>query len=121
MTQQNIPPPDVVLAQEPADVPRQGDLQSELQALIGDAEKLLHHAAGLAGDQADELRSHIKTNLQRARDTLGSGEDAIRQHADEIQRASASYIQKNPLQALGIAAGIGVLIGLLLGQRHHDE
>jgi|SRR6478735_3959288 len=99
----------------------QDTLQVELQALIGDAEKLLQHAANLAGDQADELRKHIQLNLQRARETLGSGEDAIREHADELQRASVSYVQQNPLQTLGIAAGIGLLIGLLLGQRHHDK
>lgn len=96
-------------------------LQDELQALIGDAEKLLQHATSLAGSRADELRQHIQSNLQRARETLSGGEDAIRQHAGEIQRASESYVQKKPLQALGIAAGIGLLIGLLLGQRHHDE
>ena len=99
----------------------QDALQVELQALIGDAEKLLQHAAGLAGDQADELRKHIQLNLQRARETLGSGEDAIRQGAEELQRAGEAYVKNNPLQALGIAAGVGLLIGLLLGNRKNDR
>lgn len=114
MTKQSTP------AEKTQETP-QDALQTELQALIGDAEKLLQHAADLAGDQADELRKHIQLNLQRARETLIGGEDAIREHADEIQRVSASYIQKNPVQALGIAAGVGLLIGLLLGQRQHDK
>ncbi|HSC76912.1 MAG TPA: DUF883 family protein [Pseudomonadales bacterium] len=99
----------------------QDALQVELQALIDDAEKLLQHATSLAGEHADELRQRIQLNLQRARETLGHGEEAIREHADELQRASATYIKNNPLQALGIAAGVGLLIGLLLGQRHHDK
>lgn len=121
MTQQSNPGPEVVLAQEQSKAPKPDDLQTDLQALIGDAEKLLQHATSLVGSQADELRQQIQLNLQRARDTLSGGEDAIRQHASEIQRASESYVQKKPLQALGIAAGVGLLIGLLLGQRHHDE
>jgi ElaB/YqjD/DUF883 family membrane-anchored ribosome-binding protein len=108
------------LAQNTEQAP-QDALQVELQALIGDAEKLLQHAADLAGDQADELRKHIQLNLQRARETLSGGEDAIRQGAEDMQRASATYIKNNPLQALGIAAGVGLLIGLLLGQRQHDK
>ena len=100
---------------------KQDALHNELQALIGDAEKLLQHATSLAGEQADELRKQIQLNLQRARETLGDGEAVMRQQADEIQRVSASYVRKNPLQAIGIAAGVGLLIGLLLGQRHHDE
>ena len=89
-------------------------LQQDLHALIGDAEKLLQHAANLAGDQAEELRKSIQSNLQRARETLGSSEAVVWEQVEDLQRASESYVQKNPLQAIGIAVGIGLLIGLLL-------
>lgn len=114
MTKQNTP------AEKTQEAP-QDALQVELQALIGDAEKLLQHAADMAGDQADELRKHIQLNLQRARETLGSSEEVIRQRAEDIQQVSETYIKNNPLQALGIAAGVGLLIGLLLGNRQHDK
>ncbi len=100
---------------QPLEEVPQDALQDELQALIGDAEKLLQHAADMAGDQADELRKHIQLNLQRARETLGSSEEVIRQRAEDIQQVTETYIKNNPLQALGIAAGVGLLIGLLLG------
>lgn len=114
MTKQSMP------AEKTQEAP-QDALQVELQALIGDAEKLLQHAADMAGDQADELRKHIQLNLQRARETLGSSEEVIRQRAEDIQQVSETYIKNNPLQALGIAAGVGLLIGLLLGNRQHDK
>ena len=114
MTKQSTP------AEKTQEAP-QDALQTELQALIGDAEKLLQHAADMAGDQAEELRKHIQLNLQRARETLSGGEDAIRQGAEELQQVSETYIKNNPLQALGIAAGVGLLIGLLLGNRQHDK
>jgi ElaB/YqjD/DUF883 family membrane-anchored ribosome-binding protein len=96
---------------------QQSELQVEFQALINDAEKLLQHAASLAGDQADELREQIQRNLQRARDTLGVSEAAVREQSTAIRQAGEAYVQSNPWQAVGIAAGIGLFLGLLLGRR----
>ncbi|MBX9914687.1 MAG: DUF883 family protein [Pseudomonadaceae bacterium] len=96
---------------------QQEQLQNELQALIKDAETLLQHAAGLAGEHADQLREQIQHNLQRARASLGTGETALREQANEVREASEAYIQNNPWQAVGIAAGLGLLLGLLLGRR----
>ena len=45
------------------DKTQQDPLQAEFKALIEDAEKLLQHAASLAGEQADELRQQIQLNL----------------------------------------------------------
>lgn len=95
----------------------QAELQAEFQALIADAEKLLQHAASLAGEHADELREQIQRNLQRARDTLGLTEAAVRDQSAAVRQAGEAYVQSNPWQAVGIAAGIGLFLGLLLGRR----
>lgn len=96
---------------------QQEQLQAEFQALITDAEVLLQHAAGLAGEHADELREQIQRNLQRARDTLSNSEAALREHGTAVRKASEAYVQSNPWQAIGVAASIGLLLGLLLGRR----
>lgn len=96
---------------------QQSELQADFQALIDDAEKLLQHAASLAGEHADELRAQIQSNLQRARDTLGASEAAVREQGTAARQAGAAYVQSNPWQAVGMAAGIGLLLGLLLGRR----
>jgi ElaB/YqjD/DUF883 family membrane-anchored ribosome-binding protein len=94
-----------------------GELQAEFQALIDDAEKLMQHVASLAGDQADELREQIQRNLQRARDTLGASEAALLEQSSAVRQAGEAYVQSNPWQAVGIAAGVGLFLGLLLGRR----
>ena len=99
------------------DKTQQDPLQAEFKALIEDAEKLLQHAAGLAGEQADELRQKIQLNLQRARSTLAENGEAVRQRGDAVRQAGETYVQQNPWQALGIVAGLGLLLGLLLGRR----
>lgn len=96
---------------------QQEQLQAEFQALIKDTETLLQHAAGLAGEHADELRGQIQQNLQRARDTLGASETALRAQGNAMRETSEAYVQSNPWQAVGIAAGVGLLLGLLIGRR----
>ena len=99
------------------DKTQQDPLQAEFKALIEDAEKLLQHAASLAGEHADELRQQIQLNLQRARSTLAESGEAVRQRGDAVRQAGETYVQQNPWQALGIVAGLGLLLGLLLGRR----
>jgi ElaB/YqjD/DUF883 family membrane-anchored ribosome-binding protein len=95
----------------------QEQLQADFQALITDTEVLLQHAAGLAGEHADELRAQIQRNLQRARDTLSKSDAALREQGAAAYKASEAYVQSNPWQAIGVAASIGLLLGLLLGRR----
>lgn len=102
---------------EPKATAQQDPLHAEFQALVRDAERLLHSAASLAGEQADELRLQIQRNLQRARDTLGDSAENIRESSEAVRQAGEAYVQSNPWRAVGMAAGIGLLVGLLLGRR----
>ncbi|MGH8381990.1 DUF883 family protein [Pseudomonas sp.] len=92
-------------------------LMADFQALVRDTEKLLEHTATLAGDQADELRSQIHDSLVRARETLQQTQDTVRERGQEALSATENYVQSNPWQSIGIAAGVGFLIGLLASRR----
>ncbi|MCE0460139.1 MULTISPECIES: DUF883 family protein [Pseudomonas] len=92
-------------------------LKEDFQTLVSDTERLLEHTATLAGDQADELRSQIHETLLRARDTLKVTEDSMRERGQAAVIATEQYVQANPWQSVGIAAGVGFLIGLLATRR----
>ncbi|TDF85664.1 YqjD family protein [Pseudomonas sp. H9] len=92
-------------------------LMADFQALVRDTEKLLEHTATLAGDQADELRSQIHDSLLRARETLQHTQDSVRERGEAALSATEDYVQSNPWQSIGIAAGVGFLIGLLANRR----
>jgi len=92
-------------------------LKEDFQTLVSDTERLLEHTATLAGDQADELRGQIHETLLRARDTLKLTEDSMRERGQAAVIATEEYVQANPWQSVGIAAGIGFLIGLLATRR----
>lgn len=92
-------------------------LMEDFQALVSDTERLLEHTASLAGDQADELRTQIHESLLKARETLQLTEQSLRDRGQAAVIAAEDYVQTNPWQSVGIAAGVGFLIGLLATRR----
>jgi len=92
-------------------------LMNDFQTLVSDTERLLEHTATLAGDQADVLREQIHDSLLRARETLKVTEDSLRLRGEAAVAATEAYVQTNPWQSVGIAAGVGFLIGLLATRR----
>ncbi|MBF8781184.1 ElaB/YgaM/YqjD family protein [Pseudomonas fulva] len=88
-------------------------LMADFQALVRDTEKLLADTADLAGDQADQLRGQIKERLLSARQSLELTQDSVCQRSQETLGAAEEYVREKPWQAVGIAAGVGLLIGLL--------
>ncbi|MFV3304424.1 DUF883 family protein [Pseudomonas sp. NY15181] len=93
------------------------ELLAEFQALVSDTEKLLQSSAELAGAEADQMRDQINSSLKRAREALYSTKDAVRDQSKAAADATEEYVNEHPWQAVGIAAGIGFLLGLLVSRR----
>ena len=92
-------------------------LLTEFKALVTDTEQLLQHSAELTGDKAEELRGQIHSSLQRARQALGSTEQAVLERGKEVLHDSEQYVREHPLQSLAIGAGVGFVLGLLVSRR----
>lgn len=92
-------------------------LANDFHILVKDAEKLLEHTATLAGDQADELRAQIHESLLKAKETLKATQESLGDKGKEAVVLAEDYVQANPWQSIGIAAGVGFLIGLLATRR----
>ncbi|CAH0195544.1 MULTISPECIES: YqjD family protein [unclassified Pseudomonas] len=105
------------LPSRPAAPANKEELLEEFQALVRDTETLLQHSAGLVGDQAEELRAQIRDSLGRARTTLKNTEETVVQRGRAVAGATEDYVQTHPWQTIGIAAGIGILIGMLISRR----
>ncbi|HUE94853.1 YqjD family protein [Pseudomonas sp.] len=95
----------------------QDQLLEEFQALVRDTEQLLQHSASLAGEQAEELREQIRSSLGRARTTLHNAEGALLERGKAAVQATEGYVQTHPWQTLGVAAAIGLLLGMLISRR----
>ena len=86
--------------------PVDSNLMDELRAVIDDAEALLHATADQGGAKVQEIRARAEESLRNARERLGGA-----------GRELDSAVREHPWAAVGIAAGIGLLIGVLLSRK----
>jgi ElaB/YqjD/DUF883 family membrane-anchored ribosome-binding protein len=96
-------------------------LLAEFNAIVSETERLLKgsKAGSAQGDDApvSGLDSKLDENLKAARERLEALEDTVLSRAQAAFKATDAYVRANPWPAVGIAAGIGLLIGLLLRRR----
>lgn len=92
-------------------------LLEDLQVLVRDAEALLQATAAHTGERVAEVRARAEESVQQARARLTEMQDDVVQEARDAAAAAEHYVKQNPWQSVGIAAGIGLLIGLLLRRR----
>lgn len=92
-------------------------LMADLRLVVADAEELLRTTAGQAGEGAAELRDKVSATLARARASLADAQESALARARAAGRAADDYVHDNPWRSIGIAAGFGLLVGLLIGRR----
>lgn len=92
-------------------------LVADLKVVVADAEELLRATATQAGDKIGELRGKIQDHLVSARASLADAQAAMVNKAKQVGHATDDYVHDNPWRSVGIAAGIGLLVGLLIGRK----
>ncbi|HKX93414.1 MAG TPA: DUF883 family protein [Methylibium sp.] len=96
---------------------RADKLMNDLRVFVADAEELLRHAGTQTGDGAADVRSRIQASLYKAKATLADMQQAAAQRARAAGHAADDYVHEHPWQSVSLAAGIGVLIGMLIARR----
>ncbi len=92
-------------------------LAQDFKAVLNDAEELLRHAARDAGEGYAEARVRLEQSLKAARAELDTLEKAAVENARRAGRATDSYVRDHPWESIGIGAGVGLLVGLLVARR----
>src|SRR3954468_4495675 len=92
-------------------------LVSDLKSVVNDAEALLNATSTQTGDKIQAVRARAEESLRQAKARLTEVEQEAMRRAKEIADATDEYVRDNPWQSVGIAAGIGLLLGVLLGRR----
>lgn len=81
-------------------------IMDELRAAFADAEELLRATAGDAGPRVQEARERAEESLRNAR-----------AHLEGAGRELDAKVRENPWAAIGIAAGVGLVLGVLLSRK----
>ena len=92
-------------------------LMSDLALVIADAEELLRMTANQVGDGAADIRSRVQARMAQAKIDLVNLEEAAIAKARAAGHAADEYVHDNPWKSIGIAAGIGLVLGLLVSRR----
>jgi len=96
---------------------RENRLADDFRAVVSDAEQLLRHAAKDAGDGYNEARERLESSLRTAREELSALEQAVADSARRAGRATDGYVHRHPWESVAVSAGVGLLLGLLIGRR----
>ena len=92
-------------------------LSGDFRSVINDIEDLLKATAGQTGEQVTGMRSRVSAQLQSMKADLENAERAALAQAKRTAQQVDHYAHENPWQAVGIAAGVGFLIGLVVARK----
>jgi ElaB/YqjD/DUF883 family membrane-anchored ribosome-binding protein len=92
-------------------------LVTDLKLVIADAEELLRQSAGEVGSSAVALRERVEERIRQAREGIARLQDAAIEKARAAGHAADDWVHEKPWYAIGAAAGVGLLVGLLIGRR----
>jgi ElaB/YqjD/DUF883 family membrane-anchored ribosome-binding protein len=86
---------------------------TEWRNLVADVEDLIKKVANVKDAEIAEIRSRVEHTLAQAKDAASEGVATIRGYARDASRVTDEYVHESPWAAIGIAAAVGVLIGVL--------
>ncbi len=100
-----------------ADINAQEQRIADIKTIIADAEEVLTATADQAGEKVASLRARVQTRLQDAKVRLGHAEALLVAKTKAAAKATDTYVHESPWTAVGIAAGVGLLLGVVIARR----
>ncbi len=92
-------------------------LMADLRTVVADAEQLLKLTADEVGDGAAGLRERLQERLMESRHRLLDLQAAATEKAKAAGHAADDYVHEHPWKSVAIGAGVGMIIGMLIGRR----
>jgi ElaB/YqjD/DUF883 family membrane-anchored ribosome-binding protein len=102
---------------EQVTVANKDKLVSDLKVVISDTEELLRATAGAAGDKVGEIRERLGVRLRDAKERVLDLEAAVVDKTKAAARATDDFVHEQPWKAVGVAAALGLALGVLIGRR----
>lgn len=99
-----------------SDVTKQ-QLINDFKVVVADAEALLKATAGQGGEAVSAARAKAEASLTAAKTKIADAQAALLVKTKAAVRATDEYVHTHPWQSIGAAAGVGLVIGLLIGRR----
>jgi ElaB/YqjD/DUF883 family membrane-anchored ribosome-binding protein len=92
-------------------------LIADFKVVVADAEALLKATANQGGEKLAEVRAKAEESLRVVKARMAEAQAALLARTKAAAKATDAYVHENPWKAVGVAAGVGLVIGLLIGRR----
>ena len=88
-------------------------VRDEMHTLADDAQALLSATANVAEEKVVEARKRLTLALEKGKEAWGRVQD----RACEGAKMTDEVIRSHPYEAIGVAFGVGALLGFILTRR----
>lgn len=103
-----------------ADINRQRErVAFDVKDLVAGAEALLRSTAAYTGEEIEDARVKLQSELQSAREQAGQWNQLAKDRYRKVSDATDEYVHDHPWGLLGIVAALGVAAGLCLGNEKY--
>ncbi len=92
-------------------------IKGDLKTVLSDMDDYLRATASQTGEKIGAIRERLQEHMHRAKDRLADTTEIVVDKTKEAAKATDEYVHDNPWRAVGIAAGVGLIIGMLIGRR----
>jgi Uncharacterized conserved protein len=92
-------------------------VRQEFDRFVADLEDLIHSTTDLSGDELASARQKIGERVSAAKASLQNMSGEVAEHARETARATDEFVHEQPWKSIGLGAGVGFLLGMLVSRR----
>lgn len=92
-------------------------LAQSLKHMVDETDQLLENTQRTSGEQFSAAREKFETQLRKAKDEFQRLEKKTVEGAKRAAHATDHAVHEHPYASMGVAAGIGLLIGMLISRR----
>ena len=85
----------------------------QINSFIENVEDLTHALRDVDTPEIARVKAKVKIALAAAKSALADGAAQVRDQARQVTRTTDTYVRDNPWQVVGIAAAIGIAVGIL--------
>jgi ElaB/YqjD/DUF883 family membrane-anchored ribosome-binding protein len=92
-------------------------VRNDMKTLVKDAQDLFREAGHASGEKAEELRARGLALLDTAMEKAQELQTVAVEKGKAAAHTTDEFVHEHPWKSVGIAAGIGLVIGMLISRR----
>lgn len=91
-------------------------LIADVKTVVADAQAYLDASAGQTGHPYAAARKKLEETLDAAKAQVTEAHRALTEKTRAAARATDTYVHEQPWESIAMGAGVGLLLGLLVGR-----